>query len=118
MICIFVYLQKERDLELAAKIGQTLLEKNKYFEEKNEELEQLITQANERINQLKHDLSMKDELLKIYTQNYEGVDSSSPDSPDGKTVPGLQKKIQSLEDENLQLHLEVCLNHICFTLSR
>ncbi|XP_060553261.1 trafficking kinesin-binding protein 1-like [Ruditapes philippinarum] len=83
--------------------------KSRHFDihpEKNEELEQLITQANERINQLKHDLSMKDELLKIYTQNYEGVDSSSPDSPDGKTVPGLQKKIQSLEDENLQLHLE------------
>ncbi|XP_045179167.2 trafficking kinesin-binding protein 1-like isoform X3 [Mercenaria mercenaria] len=98
--------EKERDLELAAKIGQTLLEKNKYFEEKNEELELLISQANERINQLKHDLSMKDELLKIYTQTYEGGDASSPDTPDSKTAPGLQKKIRSLEDENLQLHLE------------
>lgn len=101
-------MQKERDLELAAKIGQTLLEKNKFFEDKNEELEQALSQANEKLSQLKHDLSMKEELLKIYTQNYEIGDLSSPDTPGagGAHVPSLEKKIKSLEDENLDLHME------------
>lgn len=109
-------MQKERDLELAAKIGQTLLEKNKYFEEKNEQLEDLVNQAHEKINQLKHDLSMKDELLKIYTQNYDVTDSnlSADSSPEKASVPFLQKKIKTLEDENLSLHLEVRLKVVLF----
>ena len=37
-------------MELAARIGQTLLEKNKVYEEKNETLEELLTQANERVS--------------------------------------------------------------------
>ena len=36
-------------MELAARIGQTLLEKNKVYEEKNETLEDLLSQANERV---------------------------------------------------------------------
>ena len=108
-LSLFLSLQKERDLELAAKIGQTLLEKNKYFEEKNDHLEELVAQATEKINQLKHDLSMKEELLKIYTENYDGTDSSygEDDSPDNPNVPFLQKKIKNLEDENSTLHNEV-----------
>ncbi|XP_052237343.1 trafficking kinesin-binding protein 1-like isoform X2 [Dreissena polymorpha] len=101
--------EKERDLELAAKIGQTLLEKNKHFEEKNEHLEELVAQANERINQLRHDLCMKEELLRIYSQTYDGADgSSTPGSstPEDACLPVLQKKVKTLEEENLQLHLE------------
>ena len=36
-------------MELAARIGQTLLEKNKVYEDKNETLEELLAQANERV---------------------------------------------------------------------
>ena len=36
-------------MELAARIGQTLLEKNKVYEDKNETLEELLSQANERV---------------------------------------------------------------------
>ena len=100
-------LQKERDLELAARIGQTLLEKNKELEEKNEHLEELVTQANEKLSQIKHELAMKDELLHIYTQNLEGHDLSSPESLDSPNNPVMQKKIKSLEEENIQLHIEV-----------
>ena len=47
-LCALVFLQKERDLELAARIGQTLLEKNKELAEQNEILEEQVTEANER----------------------------------------------------------------------
>ena len=44
------FLQKERDLELAARIGQTLLEKNKELAEQNEILEEQVAEANERVS--------------------------------------------------------------------
>ncbi|XP_052812866.1 trafficking kinesin-binding protein 1-like isoform X2 [Mya arenaria] len=101
--------EKERDLELAAKIGQSLLEKNKFYEERNETLEELVTQANDKISQLKHDLYSREVLLKLYTETYEGGEGATPgqgNTPEEASMPLLQKKIQSLEDENLQLHLE------------
>ena len=41
--------EKERDLELAARIGTTLLEKNKELSARNEELEDQINEANEKV---------------------------------------------------------------------
>ena len=43
-------LQKERDLELAARIGQNLLEKNQDIETQKERLEELLAEANERVS--------------------------------------------------------------------
>lgn len=50
-------LQKERDLELAARIGQTLLEKNKQLAEQNELLEEQVAEANEKVR-----VTAKDDL--------------------------------------------------------
>ncbi len=49
IIVFFSNLQKERDLELAARIGQTLLEKNKDLAEKNETLEDQVAEAQEQV---------------------------------------------------------------------
>ena len=49
IVCACI-LQKERDLELAARIGQTLLEKNKELAEQNEILEEQVAEANERVS--------------------------------------------------------------------
>ncbi|KAK3082835.1 hypothetical protein FSP39_006648 [Pinctada imbricata] len=103
--------EKERDLELAAKIGQTLLTKNQEIAEKNDELEEQLGQLTERVNQLKHELIMKDGLLQAFTEN---VDISPSDESCG-SIEGLQtygsqtlhKKVETLEAENLKLRLEV-----------
>ena len=42
--------EKERDLELAARIGQTLLEKNKELLQRNEDLEEQLAEANEKVH--------------------------------------------------------------------
>ena len=42
--------QKERDLELAARIGQSLLEENKKLKTRNEQLENEITVCNESVS--------------------------------------------------------------------
>ena len=67
----FCALQKERDLELAARIGQTLLSKNKELAARTETLEEQLSQATERANQLRHEMGMKDELLRFYNEDLE-----------------------------------------------
>ncbi|KAH9513794.1 Trafficking kinesin-binding protein 1 [Bulinus truncatus] len=102
--------EKERDLELAARIGQTLLSKNKELSNRTEILEDQLTQANDRVNQLRHDLSMKDELLRFYNEDLEQQHGADV-TPNEKQVHGvnldfLEKKVKTLEDENIILRLE------------
>nr|XP_015212332.1 PREDICTED: trafficking kinesin-binding protein 1-like [Lepisosteus oculatus] len=69
--------EKERDLELAARIGQSLLKKNKTLTERNEYLEEQVEHIREEVSQLRHELSMKDELLQFYTTAAEESDADS-----------------------------------------
>lgn len=66
--------QKEKDLELAAKIGKSLLERNKELQQTNEFLEEQLNFATDQVTQLKHELQQKIDLLHIYTDN-ESADS-------------------------------------------
>ncbi|XP_023186235.1 trafficking kinesin-binding protein 1 isoform X3 [Xiphophorus maculatus] len=115
--------EKERDLELAARIGQSLLKKNKALSDRNELLEEQVEHVREEVSQLRHDLSMKDELLQFYTNAAEESDGDSNTStpvrlsePNVSTpalfpLDSLQKKLKDLEEENKSLrsaanHLE------------
>uniref|UniRef100_A0A8C7XB08 Trafficking protein, kinesin binding 1a n=1 Tax=Oryzias sinensis TaxID=183150 RepID=A0A8C7XB08_9TELE len=115
--------EKERDLELAARIGQSLLKKNKALSERNDLLEEQVEHIREEVSQLRHDLSMKDELLQFYTsaaEESEGESSTSTpvcpsepyvSAPAVFPLDSLQKKLKDLEEENKSLrsvatHLE------------
>ncbi|XP_070690803.1 trafficking kinesin-binding protein 1 isoform X2 [Pempheris klunzingeri] len=110
--------EKERDLELAARIGQSLLKKNKALSERNELLEEQVEHIREEVSQLRHDLSMKDELLQFYTSAAEESDgdstTSTPVRPSENNVStptffpldSLQKKLKDLEEENKSLRSE------------
>ncbi|XP_026782135.2 trafficking kinesin-binding protein 1 isoform X1 [Pangasianodon hypophthalmus] len=112
--------EKERDLELAARIGQSLLKKNKTLSERNEFLEEQVEHIREEVSQLRHDLSMKDELLQFYTSAAEESEGESvtstpiPRNESSFSVPNyfpldsLQKKLQDLEEENIVLRSEAC----------
>jgi len=77
LMSIFLsYEQKEKDLELAARIGQGLLARNKALEERLVTVEVELTTAHDTVTQLKHDLLLKSELLQIYTNDF---DDSSPE---------------------------------------
>uniref|UniRef100_A0A8C2WYH5 Trafficking kinesin protein 1 n=1 Tax=Cyclopterus lumpus TaxID=8103 RepID=A0A8C2WYH5_CYCLU len=110
--------EKERDLELAARIGQSLLKKNKALSERNELLEEQVEHMREEVSQLRHDLSMKDELLQFYSSAAEESEgestTSTPVRPSENNVStpisfpldSLQKKLKDLEDENKSLRSE------------
>ncbi|XP_058257062.1 trafficking kinesin-binding protein 1 isoform X1 [Hemibagrus wyckioides] len=109
--------EKERDLELAARIGQSLLKQNKALTERNELLDEQLEVAKEEIAQLRHELSMQDDLLQLYAGTEEieaATESQSTQSPIRRNESSsslsnyvhydfLQTKLKSLEDENLKL---------------
>uniref|UniRef100_A0A8D3DIQ2 Trafficking kinesin-binding protein 1-like n=1 Tax=Scophthalmus maximus TaxID=52904 RepID=A0A8D3DIQ2_SCOMX len=105
--------EKERDLELAARIGQSLLKKNRTLTEHNDYLEIQVGQITEEVAQLHHELNLKDELLQFYTNAAEESEDESSSSPTkvetacGGFVSGkLQMKLKELEEENLSLRSE------------
>uniref|UniRef100_A0A452T453 Trafficking kinesin protein 1 n=1 Tax=Ursus maritimus TaxID=29073 RepID=A0A452T453_URSMA len=112
--------EKERDLELAARIGQSLLKKNKTLTERNELLEEQVEYIREEVSQLRHELSMKDELLQFYTSAAEESEPESVCSTPLKRnessssvqnyfhLDSLQKKLKDLEEENVVLRSEAC----------
>ncbi|KAL6100127.1 trak1 [Pungitius sinensis] len=106
--------EKERDLELAARIGQSLLKKNRSLTEQNDYLEERVAQIAEEVAQLHHELNLKDELLQIYTNaadESEEDETGSPPTGKRSAVEGalggtLQKKLKELEEENVSLRSE------------
>eukprot|EP00057_Strongylocentrotus_purpuratus_P029495 XP_011683969.1 PREDICTED: trafficking kinesin-binding protein 1 [Strongylocentrotus purpuratus] len=110
--------EKEKDLELAAKIGQSLLQQNKQLEGRIELTEEKLTIVADQNTQYRHDLKLKAELLSIYTNDVEHSDSEDEAvwNIKGKAsiqskyinIDNLQKKIKNLEEENLHLRIETC----------
>ncbi|XP_048782589.1 huntingtin-associated protein 1 isoform X2 [Lagopus muta] len=110
--------EKERDLELAARIGQSLLKQNRSLTERNELLEEQLELAKEEIAQLRHEVSMRDDLLHFYTTNTEESEpTSAPITPLRRNesslslqqffqYDALQQKLRILEEENQKLRLE------------
>lgn len=73
---IFIQLQKEKDLELTARIGQQLLSRTGTLEARVLELESELKCSNERAAQLAHDLAAKSELVRVLASDQDGADST------------------------------------------
>ncbi|KAM3916244.1 trafficking kinesin-binding protein 2 isoform 2-T4 [Leptodactylus fuscus] len=107
--------ERDRDLELAARIGQALLKRNHILTEQNESLEEQLSQALDHANQLQHELSKKDDLLRVVSiASEESETDSSCSTPlrsnDSFTIThgllqldNLHVKLRELEEENLAL---------------
>ncbi|XDV51838.1 hypothetical protein PO909_020645 [Leuciscus waleckii] len=113
--------EKERDLELAARIGQSLLKQNKALTERNKLLDEQLEIAQEEISQLRHELSMRDDLLHFYasTEDIEHASETLLIRNDSSTSLSsyvnydfLQQKLKGLEEENFKLRTEA--NEITF----
>ncbi|XP_044525335.1 trafficking kinesin-binding protein 2 [Gracilinanus agilis] len=112
--------ERDRDLELAARIGQALLKRNHVLSEQNEALEEQLGQAFDQVNQLQHELSKKDELLRIVSIASEESETDSSCSTPLKfnesfslsqgllQLDMLQEKLKELEEENLALRSKAC----------
>ncbi|XP_074542012.1 trafficking kinesin-binding protein 1 isoform X2 [Halichoeres trimaculatus] len=108
--------EKERDLELAARIGQSLLKQNQELTARNEMLDEQLEIAKEEIAQLRHELTMRDDLLQFYasTEEMENSEAHSLMKRNSSCTSltnfvhydFLQQKLKDLEDENRKLRIE------------
>lgn len=107
--------EKERDLELAARIGQSLLKQNKALTERNKLLDEQMEITKEEIAQLRHELSMRDDLLHFYasTEDIEHASETLLIQSDSSSSLSnyvnydlLQQKLKVLEEENFKLRTE------------
>ncbi|XP_054449683.1 LOW QUALITY PROTEIN: huntingtin-associated protein 1 [Pteronotus mesoamericanus] len=62
-------LQRERDLNTAARIGQSLVKQNSDLMEENSKLEAMLGSAREEILHLRHQVSLRDDLLQLYSDS-------------------------------------------------
>ncbi|KAI1899028.1 hypothetical protein AGOR_G00078460 [Albula goreensis] len=110
--------ERDRDLELAARIGQSLLQRNHLLQERNEAVEEQLAEALDQVHQLQHELGKKDELLRmVASASEESETDSSCSTPLRHSQPlnavlalsqleVLQSKLQELEEENQALRSE------------
>uniref|UniRef100_A0A3B3VJ16 Trafficking kinesin protein 2 n=1 Tax=Poecilia latipinna TaxID=48699 RepID=A0A3B3VJ16_9TELE len=115
--------ERDRDLELAARIGQSLLQRNHLLQERNDAVEEQLAQAVDQVHQLQHELNKKDELLRIVASaSEEGEHDPTVSTPQQQPqllggaaavaalgqLEQLQNKLEELEEENLALRSEAC----------
>lgn len=67
---MFLLLQKEKDLELTARIGKELLANNQRLENNVASLEGELRTTNEKLTQLSHELLKKTELIQVSTKDH------------------------------------------------
>ena len=90
--------EKETDLELAAKIGQELLDRNRRLDDKVCNLESSLQQSNDLITQLKHELNLKTDLLHAYTDNE--IEAGEESEDDITPFAGLGSSYTNLAIQN------------------
>ncbi|XP_018090176.1 trafficking kinesin-binding protein 1 isoform X1 [Xenopus laevis] len=118
--------EKERDLELAARIGQSLLKQNRELTDRNLLLEEQLEASKEEASQLRHEASMREDLLHLYISNSESEPGSTISTPLRRNesslclqhniqLDSLQQKLKYLEDENQHMRSEASdlLNATC-----
>nr|XP_030867604.2 huntingtin-associated protein 1 isoform X4 [Gorilla gorilla gorilla] len=129
-----VLLQRERDLNTAARIGQSLVKQNSVLMEENSKLEALLGSAKEEILHLRHQVNLRDELLQLYSDSDEEDEEEEEEEEEEAEedqqcahpcdapklisqeallhqhhcpqLEALQEKLRLLEEENHQLREE------------
>ncbi|TDG44215.1 hypothetical protein AWZ03_009389 [Drosophila navojoa] len=99
--------EKEKDLELTVQIGKELLTQNNALEARVSDLETDLKASNDDRAQLLHELHKKNELISVLTNDADdATDADTPTMSKSITLDLLQKKVNSLLDENKTLKNE------------
>uniref|UniRef100_A0AAF5DFC0 HAP1 N-terminal domain-containing protein n=1 Tax=Strongyloides stercoralis TaxID=6248 RepID=A0AAF5DFC0_STRER len=97
--------EKERDLELAAKIGKSLLEQNQELKERNSFLHDSLTKNSETINELKHQVKYKEKLIRSIKKE-DDMEVIEHEKSINNSIDSLKNKIDGLRRENNSLKNE------------
>ncbi|XP_021068142.1 huntingtin-associated protein 1 isoform X1 [Mus pahari] len=68
-VMLYLLEEKERDLNTAARIGQSLVKQNSLLMEENNKLETMLGSAREEILHLRKQVNLRDDLLQLYSDS-------------------------------------------------
>nr|XP_055244124.1 huntingtin-associated protein 1 isoform X5 [Gorilla gorilla gorilla] len=133
-VMLYLLEERERDLNTAARIGQSLVKQNSVLMEENSKLEALLGSAKEEILHLRHQVNLRDELLQLYSDSDEEDEEEEEEEEEEAEedqqcahpcdapklisqeallhqhhcpqLEALQEKLRLLEEENHQLREE------------
>ncbi|TKR59629.1 hypothetical protein L596_029271 [Steinernema carpocapsae] len=93
--------EKEKDLELAAQIGKSLLESNRELQDRNDFLEESLIKSNEKTAQLQHQLKQRINLLHSISDDYDDdADLTNAARERRANLEALKRKVRHLEEDN------------------
>ncbi|VDN02418.1 unnamed protein product [Thelazia callipaeda] len=100
---VMTHVDKERDLQLAAEIGHSLLERNHELQTRNEFLEEALLVSNDTVVQLRHELQIRANLLHMYAENDNDWEPCTSRHSNNENI---QRRMRRLENENERLRCE------------
>uniref|UniRef100_A0A8C6QKV2 Huntingtin-associated protein 1 n=1 Tax=Nannospalax galili TaxID=1026970 RepID=A0A8C6QKV2_NANGA len=81
-VMLYLLEEKERDLNTAARIGQSLVKQNSVLMEENSKLETMLGSAREEILHLRKQVNLRDDLLQLYSDSDEEDEDEEEDEED------------------------------------
>ncbi|CAO2645325.1 Huntingtin-associated protein 1, partial [Lemmus lemmus] len=76
--------RKERDLNTAARIGQSLVQQNSVLMEENTKLETMLGSAREEILHLRKQVNLRDDLLQLYSDSDDEEEEEEEEEEEGE----------------------------------
>uniref|UniRef100_A0A0N4ZUX7 HAP1 N-terminal domain-containing protein n=1 Tax=Parastrongyloides trichosuri TaxID=131310 RepID=A0A0N4ZUX7_PARTI len=91
--------EKEKDLELAARIGKSLLEQNQELKERNFFLHDSLAKNADTINELRHQVKYKEKLIRSIKKD-DDMEMIEEEKNTNTSVNCLKEKVAGLKKEN------------------
>ncbi|CAO2645322.1 Huntingtin-associated protein 1 [Lemmus lemmus] len=83
-VMLYLLEEKERDLNTAARIGQSLVQQNSVLMEENTKLETMLGSAREEILHLRKQVNLRDDLLQLYSDSDDEEEEEEEEEEEGE----------------------------------
>ncbi|XP_040857457.1 huntingtin-associated protein 1 [Ochotona curzoniae] len=101
-VMLYLLEERDRDLNTAARIGQSLVKQNSVLMEENSKLEAMLGSAREEILHLRQQVNLRDDLLQLYSDSEDEDD----DEEDEEGEEGQEEEEEGEEEEEEELEEE------------
>ncbi|ELW54953.1 Huntingtin-associated protein 1 [Tupaia chinensis] len=98
-VMLYLLEERERDLNTAARIGQSLVKQNSVLMEENSKLEAMLGSAREEILHLRYQVNLRDDLLRLYSDSEDGDDDEEEEDEEEGEEEGEEKGEEEEEEE-------------------
>ncbi|XP_045382478.1 huntingtin-associated protein 1 isoform X2 [Lemur catta] len=101
-VMLYLLEERERDLNTAARIGQSLVKQNSILMEENSKLEAMLKSAREEIIRLRHQVNLRDDLLLLYSDSDEEDENEDDEEEEEEEEKEKEQEKQEKRQEKEQ----------------